>query len=451
MQHRNVVRIVELEFQGDDLAAIARAAPARRRPSSGSKPRRMAPPSSSLMRCRIGQRVAEQPLQAGIDRKRDTGGGRARPRATGRPARRRRCRRPQHPRRAAQPDRAASPRLSDSRASAQAMSSVAVRSAARKVAAPTALAPSQDAASWREGDRGGVGQRGGQPGRQHAGAGGGGEGAIDCGEQGVLRGPLAGAQDFEAGASGGVHRQGAGAALRCWPGQSRQGARLGGPHVVERQGGGDRLGIDEAAERIQAGGAVGLGQAAAGDQGRRRDGFPARGDRTSRRAAAWRRRGSRRVPGGRAGLGSSDAVRAAVSNRPVETSSRAAPIVVWSCARASSRLGRAASSSASSVSVPGVIRRTTARRIGALLVRVFGFSICSATATRKPRRIGSARDRLRRRARERRTSRSGAPACSPRGWSVRYRVRRRRPRRRRRTVRRNPPCGRTAAHPGGRL
>jgi len=40
---------------------------------------------------------------------------------------------------------------------------------------------------------------------------------------------------------------------------------------------------------------------------------------------------------------------------------------------------------------PGVTRRMTSRRIGALPGRFFGSSICSATAIRKPRRIRRAR------------------------------------------------------------
>ena len=84
-------------------------------------------------------------------------------------------------------------------------------------------------------------------------------------------------------------------------------------------------------------------------------------------------------------------VRAHVSNSPVETSSQAAPSPAAPPASASSKLRRPPSSKASSVIVPGVISRTTARRIGALPVRSFGFSICSATATRKPRRISRPR------------------------------------------------------------
>ena len=76
-----------------------------------------------------------------------------------------------------------------------------------------------------------------------------------------------------------------------------------------------------------------------------------------------------------------------VSNNPVETSSQAAPNRAPNSTKASSRFGRPASSSASSTNVPGVTTRTTARLIGALPTRILGSSICSTTATRKPRRI----------------------------------------------------------------
>jgi hypothetical protein len=86
-----------------------------------------------------------------------------------------------------------------------------------------------------------------------------------------------------------------------------------------------------------------------------------------------------------------------VSKAPVERSSQAAPTVSPdrspSGARASSQAGRAASSKVSSVTVPGVTSRTTSRRTAGAL-RFFassGVSICSAMATRKPRRISRAR------------------------------------------------------------
>ncbi len=62
--------------------------------------------------------------------------------------------------------------------------------------------------------------------------------------------------------------------------------------------------------------------------------------------------------------GSSATGSAAVSNRPVETSTQAAPTPSLFQAIAISRFGRPASSRVSSVIVPGVMTRTTSRLIG---------------------------------------------------------------------------------------
>ena len=75
---------------------------------------------------------------------------------------------------------------------------------------------------------------------------------------------------------------------------------------------------------------------------------------------------------------------------PVEISTQASAEASRICANAARKLCRRASSKLSSVSVPGVTRRTTSRFTTDLLPRFFasaGLSICSQTATRKPFRI----------------------------------------------------------------
>jgi len=87
-----------------------------------------------------------------------------------------------------------------------------------------------------------------------------------------------------------------------------------------------------------------------------------------------------------------------VQTWPVETSSQAAPTrssppLGPSGTTASSQEGRDPSSSASSVTVAGVTTRTTSRRTAGArrALACSGVSICSQTATRKPRRISRAR------------------------------------------------------------
>jgi hypothetical protein len=92
---------------------------------------------------------------------------------------------------------------------------------------------------------------------------------------------------------------------------------------------------------------------------------------------------------------SSPGAQATSSNRPVEMSAAAMPHSSPDLATAASQLAEAGASKVSSVSVPGVTRRTIARSTSAFDPRAFlasvGLSICSAMATRWPPLISRAR------------------------------------------------------------
>ena len=229
------------------------------------------------------------------------------------------------------------------------------------------LASSHDQPSWRAGDRGRIGQRRGQPAPPAA------------ARPAAVRVRCTAASSVwavppsRARAISRLARVAASSSSRpASPErrrarQPRQLAGLGRAHVVERQHGGHRLGIGEAAERLEAGGAERLGQPAAGHQRRRRRGV---GAAAGLPLAQRQRRPGRGSPAGSSRPSSAgsppaaDRLRSRTGRwrhraRRAPTSSPAA------AASASSRLGRPGSSSASSVSVPGVIRRTTSRRIGA--------------------------------------------------------------------------------------
>ena len=216
----------------------------------------------------------------------------------------------------------------------------AVRSAARSFAAASRSASSQPQASCRAAIAAGsvsgaASQARQQPSARRR------QRPLHRAEQRVQRPAVARAVDFQAGARRGIHGQQPGAALRHRAGEARQRACLGGAHIVERHQRGDRLGIGEAAERVEAGDAECLGQAPARHQRRGGAASGARWSSQSPSGKPGRREDLRRLQpaeqGGQVGRRS-----AAVSNRPVETSSQAAPMSSRSCcARASSRLARA--------------------------------------------------------------------------------------------------------------
>ena len=127
------------------------------------------------------------------------------------------------------------------------------------------------------------------------------------------------------------------------------------------------------ASRLAAPKAWATREAASAGGGARVSG-PRRSDQSARSRGVGARisAGSRRPRRAGRSAGSSEAV----SKRPVETSSQAAPSLLGPSlgprARASSRLGRCGSSRLSSVRVPGVTRRMTARLRGPLPVRALG-------------------------------------------------------------------------------
>ena len=354
---------------------------------------------------------------------------------------------PRAARRAAPPGRAARRGPPTAAPSARAISGAA-RNAARSRPAASRSASSHAQRILPRRDRRRIGERRGQPARQQPRARRR-QRPLHRAEQRVQRAAVARPMDLQAGARRRIHRQQPGAALRRRAGQARQRAGLGGAHIVHRHQRRDRLGVGEAAERVQAGDAERLGQPPPRHQRRRRRDIGRAlavpvAERQARRRQDLRRLqpAEQRRAGPPAPARRSRTGRWTRRARPRRRRRGPAPVP-------SSRLARPASSSASSVIVPGVTRRTTSRRSGALALRPCGrtWGPPSARPPRRGSRGGSAaRDRPRRHAAARRTSGS---ACrrARRAGSARCRARRPRLPRRRRTARRSRPCGRTPARP----
>ena len=160
--------------------------------------------------------------------------------------------------------------------------------------------------------------------------------------------------------------------------------------VVQRQGGGDRLAVGEAAERVETGGAERFRQAAAGDQRRRRDRLRRTlvrpvaqgnggGGEDLRRFQAAEQCGKfeRQQDGGFEQAG-----------RDVEPGGADALLVLR---QGEQQVGAAGVEQSVLGDGAGGDEADDLAPDRALPVRVFGSSICSATATRKPRRIRRAR------------------------------------------------------------
>ncbi len=211
-------------------------------------------------------------------------------------------------------------------------------------------------------------------------------------QQRVRRAAVAGAENFQAGAGRRVQRQQPGRALRHRARQARQRAGLRCSHIVQRHGGGDRLGIGEGAERIEAGGAERLADLTARGERIRHD-RPRRppwrpfaerhrvgGQDLGRIEPAEQRRQLRRRDGGRLEQPGRDVEPRGANRRSGIGRARAAD---WAAG------GPAACPPSGCRASPAAPPRAA---IGALPARrAFGSSICSATATRKPRRIRRAR------------------------------------------------------------